>query len=70
MNKSNKRKLQRIVTKSFIGDSELEKKDLQYWLSRPPGERFEEVERLRRKEYGPLPKMQKVAIVKTIKKYQ
>ncbi len=60
MNKSNKRKLQRIVTKSFIGDSELEKKDLQYWLSRPPQERFEAVEFLKRHAYGDLPRLSRV----------
>ena len=53
----------KVFTKRPLHDRSGEKADREYWLSRPPGERMEELERIRRHFYGDLPRLQKVARV-------
>ena len=53
--------LQRVITVRRLEDSADQKReDIEYWLSRPPGERMAEMERLRRHFYGNLPRLQRV----------
>ncbi len=55
--------IQKVVTKRSLYDRSGEKADIEYWLSRPPGERMEALEELRRHFYGNLPRLQRVARV-------
>ena len=55
--------IRRVVIKRSLHDRSGEKDDLAYWLSRPPGERIEAVEIMRREVHGDLPRMQRVARV-------
>ena len=50
-----------------MDDRSAEREDMEYWLSRPPGERMEELESLRRHFYGDLPSLLKVARVILLK---
>jgi len=50
----------RATTVRPLSDSDTKRQeDIAYWLSRPPGERIAEVERLRRELYGELPRLDK-----------
>ena len=55
--------IQKVVIKRSLHDPSAEKEDMQYWLSRPPGERMEELESLRRHFYGNLHRLQRTARV-------
>ena len=55
--------IEKVVTRRPLGDASARKADLEYWLSRPSGERMEAVEELRRHIYGDLPTLQRVARV-------
>jgi hypothetical protein len=55
--------IQKVVTIRSLYDRSAEKEDMAYWLSRPPGERMEELESVRRHFYGNLPRLQRVARV-------
>ena len=46
-----------------LKDRSAEREDIEYWLSRPPGERMEAVEIMRREFHGDLPRLQRVARV-------
>ena len=57
-----------VVRITTLDDDSGPARDLAYWLSRPPGERIAEVERLRRIYYGipadgAFPRLQRVARV-------
>lgn len=53
--------IEKVVTIRPLKDRTAEREDIEYWLSRPPGERMEEIESLRRHFYGDLPRLQRVA---------
>lgn len=53
--------IRKVVVKRSLADRSADKEDIAYWLSRPPGERMEALERLRRHFYGNLPRLQRVA---------
>jgi hypothetical protein len=56
--------IKRVVVKKKLGDSSI-KSDLEYWMSRPPMERIEAVELLRRQYYGNTARLQRtVRIIK------
>jgi hypothetical protein len=55
--------IQKVVIKRSLHDRSAEKEDLEYWLSRPLGERLEAVEIIRRELHGDLPRLQRVARV-------
>lgn len=55
--------IEKVVIKRSLHDRSAEKEDLEYWLSRPPGERMAAVESLRRHFYGNLPRLQRVVRV-------
>lgn len=55
--------IRKVVTIRPLHDRSAEREDIEYWLSRPPGERMEELENLRRHFYGDLPRLQRVARV-------
>lgn len=59
--------IQKVFRIRPLGDPSAEREDMEYWLSRPPGERMEELENLRRHFYGDLPRIQKVARVIKLK---
>lgn len=46
------RKIEKVVRLRSLHDPELEREDLEYWLSRPPEERVAEVDRLRWEFHG------------------
>lgn len=46
-----------------LDDPSAEWEDIEYWLSRPPGERMEALDHLRRHFYGNLPRLQRVVRV-------
>lgn len=51
--------MERIVRKTHLGDDE-PSRDVAYWMSRPPQERFEAVEELRRQMHGAPSRLQRV----------
>jgi hypothetical protein len=53
--------IEKVVTIRSLYDRSAEKEDMAYWLSRPPGERIEAVEIIRREFHGDLPRLQRVA---------
>ena len=55
--------IEKVVTKRSLNDRSADKQDIDYWLSRPPGERMEALEELRRHFYGNLPRLQRVVRV-------
>jgi hypothetical protein len=55
--------IQKVVTKRSLCDRSADQQDIEYWLSRPPGERMEALEELRRHFYGNLPRLQRVVRV-------
>jgi len=53
--------MERVVKIRRIEDwAEAQREDLEYWLSRPPGERIAAVELIRREFHGDLPRLQRV----------
>jgi len=59
--------IRKVFTIRPLDDRSAEREDMEYWLSRPPGERMEELESLRRHFYGDLPRLQRVARVIQLK---
>jgi len=62
--------IEKVVKKYTLGvdDKQQELDDLEYWLSRPPGERVAEVERLRRLVHGeprPIEKFVRIVDMRT-----
>ena len=55
--------MEKRIRKSDLGDASAAKRDLAYWLSRPPAERLAAVEAYRKQYYGSLPRLQRVARV-------
>ena len=55
--------IEKVAIKRSLKDRSAEREDLAYWLSRPPGERMEAVEIMRREFHGDLPRLQRVARV-------
>ena len=55
--------IKKVVTIRSLHDRSAEREDVAYWLSRPPGERMDAIEELRRHFYGELPRIPKVARV-------
>lgn len=55
--------IEKVVTIRSLHDRSAEREDIAYWLSRPPGERMDAIEELRRHFYGDLPRLQRVARV-------
>ncbi len=57
--------IEKVVKKYTLGvdDHQQELDDLEYWLSRPPEERVDEVERLRKIYCGTIPRLERVAVV-------
>jgi hypothetical protein len=55
--------IQKVVAKYELNDPDAARRDLEYWLSRPPEERVEAVEILRRQFYGNPGRLQRVARV-------
>lgn len=56
--------IERVVSRSALHDT-IDRRDFEYWLSRPPEERLAAVEQLRRNYYGTyserLPRVLRVA---------
>ena len=52
--------IQKVVSKRSLHDRSAEKAEVEYWLSRPPGERIEAVEIMRREFHGKLPRLQRL----------
>jgi hypothetical protein len=59
--------IKKVFTKRPLQDRSAEQEDIAYWLSRPPGERMEDLDSLRRQFYGDLPRLQRVARVIQLK---
>jgi len=59
----NKHMIEKVAVIRSLKDRSAEREDLAYWLSRPPGERMEAVDSLRREFHGELPRLQRVARV-------
>jgi hypothetical protein len=59
--------IEKVVRRRSLHDRSTEREDLEYWLSRPPGERIEAVEIMRREFHGDLPRIQKVVRVVRLK---
>jgi len=55
--------IQKVVRKRKLTDASSQADDLAYWLSRPPDERIEAVERLRRERYGCAVRLERVVRV-------
>jgi len=55
--------IKKVVTRRALDDPSAAAADLAYWLSRPPEERIEALERLRRQFYGNSARLQRVARV-------
>lgn len=55
--------IQKVVRKRKLGDPSAQADDLEYWMSRPPEERVEAVELLRRERYGSSARLQRHARV-------
>lgn len=57
--------IEKVVKKYRLGvdDKQQELDDLDYWLSRSPEERVDEVDRLRKIYCGTVPRLQRVAVV-------
>ena len=55
--------MEKTAAKFDLNDPALEKRDLEYWLSRPPGERMAAVDFLRRQMHGDSFRFQRVARV-------
>jgi hypothetical protein len=55
--------IRKVFRKSSLHDRSSENEDRDYWLTRPPGERIEAVEVMRREFHGDLPRLQRVARV-------
>jgi hypothetical protein len=55
--------IKKVVTIKDMNDKQLVLDDLNYWLSRSPGERVEAVEYLRRQFHGSSERLQRVARV-------
>jgi hypothetical protein len=52
--------IEKVVRIREFGEHDEVRENPAYWLSRPPGERIAEVERLRRMYYGDLGRLQRV----------
>jgi hypothetical protein len=52
--------IEKVVHKARLSEHNEQKQNLEYWLSRPPEERVDHVEYLRRMYYGDLPRLQRV----------
>lgn len=52
--------IEKVVRIREFSEHDEVRENLAYWLSRPPGERIAEVERLRRMYYGDLGRLQRV----------
>ncbi|NQU41812.1 hypothetical protein HQ520_00905 [bacterium] len=50
----------KVVKRRRRGDKDQARKDLEYWLFRPPAERIAQVELLRQQYYGTIARIQKV----------
>jgi hypothetical protein len=61
--------IRKTVQKKDLDDYSEIRQNLQYWLSRPPEERLAAVDDLRRKYYGDLPRIQKVARVVSLEEF-
>ena len=55
--------IKKIVNKHDLGDSDAVRRDLAYWLGRPPAERLAAVDELRKLYYGSSTGLQRVARV-------
>jgi hypothetical protein len=55
--------IQKVVRKGNLRDISEIKENLEYWLSRPPAERIDAVERLWRERHGSEERLQRVARV-------
>ena len=55
--------MEKRITRCDLRDPAAAKRDLAYWLSRPPAERLAAVEAYRKQYYGSLPRLQRVARV-------
>lgn len=63
--RSSRPRLQATITKAWFGKKS-DRADLDYWLSRPPSERIEAVEFLRKKHYGSSTRLQRtVQVIKS-----
>ena len=52
--------IKKVVSKHPLIEESQEKRDLKYWLSRPPEERVSAVEILRKQVYGNTARLQRV----------
>ena len=52
--------IKKVVSKRKLTDPDEDLKDLEYWLSRPPEERIEAVELLRRQFHGSAIRFQRI----------
>ncbi len=52
--------MDKVIRKFQLGDPTPDREDRAYWLSRPPTERFAEVDRLRRLKYGAMGPIERV----------
>jgi hypothetical protein len=50
-----------------LHDPEADARDVRYWMSRPPHERLDELDRLRNEVDGPQPRLARVAVVLDLK---
>lgn len=66
--RDNRGMIQKVVKIRPLKDRSAEREDIEYWLSRPPGERMEEIEDLRKSFYGDLHRLQRVVRVTQRKK--
>ncbi len=55
--------ISKVVRKVKLGDDSGQAGDLAYWMSRPPEERINAVELLRRERYGSSARLQRHALV-------
>jgi hypothetical protein len=55
--------IKRVLAKRDLADGDAAKRDLAYWLSRPPEERIAAVEDLRRQHHGDSARLQRVVRV-------
>ena len=55
--------IRKVVKKGSLHDPAIQGADLNYWLARPPSERIEAVEILRRRQHGVTERLQRVARV-------
>jgi hypothetical protein len=60
--------MEKVAFKFNLHDPALERRDLEYWLSRPPAERIAAVEFPRRQRHGNALRLQRIARVVKLSK--